>query len=408
MNILHTADWHLGQRFLFNDREEEHQLALDWLLQTILDRQIEVLIVAGDIFDISNPPNYARTQYYGFLTQLLTTACRHIVIIGGNHDSPSMLHAPKALLRALNIYVVGAKAEHLEDDLLLLKDEKGDLELLIAAVPFLRYRDLEVSIAGEGGLERIARIQTGLVRHYQAMAELAKPYEASNVPIIATGHLYATGAKAADKQDNIYIGNIENINADDFPALFDYIALGHIHRAQIVGAHPHIRYAGSLIPLSFSETQDTKSVYLLQTEKKTIKTIEQLEVPVFRRLKTIAGPLSKVKEDLRRFAEKEREGLTPWVEVIVETDQVIPQLDQELKAFTAEMDLEVLKIKLNRTYQPIDRQYEDTPDLSELDALDVFKKKCESFGSPPEDMEELIRTFLELQDWMKEKEEDRR
>ncbi len=407
MKILHTADWHLGQRFLFNDREEEHQLALDWLLDTINREAVEVLIVAGDIFDINNPPNYARAQYYTFLTRLLHTNCRHIVIIGGNHDSPSMLNAPKALLSALNIHVIGAVAADLTEDLLCLKNQEDELELVVAAVPFLRYRDMEVSVAGEGGHERIARIQAGLIKHYQHMAEVATPYRAKNVPIIATGHLYATGATAAEKQDNIYIGNIENISAEDFPSLFDYIALGHIHRPQIVGGLNHIRYSGSILPLSFSETQDTKSVYLLETDGADIKKISTKELPVFRRLKTIAGSLQKVKEDLRRFAGKERDGLRPWVEVIVETDQVIPQLDQELKAFTADMGLDILKVKLKRNYQPIAVQYEDSPDLSDLDALEVFTKKCESFGSPPDELEELLNTFKELQNWMKEKEEER-
>lgn len=406
MKILHTADWHLGQRFLFQERAEEHQLALDWLLDTIQREEIEVLLVAGDVFDINNPPNYARSQYYTFLTQLMNTSCRHVIITGGNHDSPSMLHAPRPLLKALNIQVIGAVSENRQDDLLLLEDKEGKLELVVAAVPFLRYRDLDVSVAGEGGHERVARIQAGLVRHYQQMGEWAAEYQDAAVPIIATGHLYATGALASDKQDNIYIGNIENIRAEHFPTNFHYIALGHIHRPQIVGGINHIRYSGSLIPLSFSETQDTKSVYILETDGANIKAIESIELPVFRRLKTIAGSLQKVKEDLRRFASKEREGLRPWVEVVVETEQVIPQLDQELKQFAADMDLEILKVKLKRNYQPLDLQYLDAPDLSELDTMEVFKRKCESYGSAPEEMDDLMQSFRELQDWMKEKAEE--
>ena len=164
-------------------------MALDWLLETIQRQHIEVLLVAGDIFDINNPPNYARSQYYTFLTRLMNTTCRHVVITGGNHDSPSMLHAPRPLLQALNIQVIGAVSEHRKDDLLLLKDANGQLELVVAAVPFLRYRDLDVSVAGEGGHERVARIQAGLIRHYQQMGEWAADYEKSGVPIIATGHL---------------------------------------------------------------------------------------------------------------------------------------------------------------------------------------------------------------------------
>jgi len=93
MKILHTSDWHLGQKFLSKDRIDEHQSALDWLRQTIIEQEIDVLLVSGDIFDIGNPPSYARHLYYRFLTSLQGTYCRHVVITGGNHDSPSMLNA---------------------------------------------------------------------------------------------------------------------------------------------------------------------------------------------------------------------------------------------------------------------------------------------------------------------------
>jgi len=106
MKILHTSDWHLGQKFLSKDRIDEHQSALDWLRQTIIEQEIDVLLVSGDIFDIGNPPSYARHLYYRFLTSLQGTYCRHVVITGGNHDSPSMLNAPKELLEILNVYVV--------------------------------------------------------------------------------------------------------------------------------------------------------------------------------------------------------------------------------------------------------------------------------------------------------------
>ena len=103
MKILHTADWHLGQRLLQMDRHEEFRLALDWLYAVIEKEEIEVLLVAGDIFDIGNPPNQARQLYYRFLRRLLGSSCRHIVITGGNHDSPAMLNAPRGEKAKLNI-----------------------------------------------------------------------------------------------------------------------------------------------------------------------------------------------------------------------------------------------------------------------------------------------------------------
>lgn len=406
MKILHTSDWHLGQKFLYNSREEEHQLALHWLKETIETEHIDCLIVAGDIFDIGNPPNYARRLYYQFLKNLLGTCCRHVVITGGNHDSPSMLDAPKELLEALNVYIVGAASDNLEDEILELKDAKGNLELVVAGVPFLRDRDVRTSVSGETGLERIEQIKQGIASHYEMIGAAVEHYKDWGVPIIATGHLYAQGAEASDKQDNIYIGDKENIKSDQFPAVFDYVALGHIHRAQMIGLDKRIYYSGSIIPLSFSETKDEKVVLIIEFENGQQKgDIQFLPLPIFRRLKTITGTLEYVQTRLEKLHATYQDNLTTWVEVMIDTDTVIPDVDNQLREFTKDMNLELLKIRMNRQRHALDEQVEQL-DLSILeDNLEIFKKKCESFGHPPEEMEELIRTYQELENWRLEREQ---
>ncbi len=399
MKILHTSDWHLGQKFLFNDREEEHRLALDWLLQIIYNHEVEGLIVAGDVFDIGNPPHTARRLYYSFLTRLIQTSCRHVVIIGGNHDSPAMLNAPKDLLATLNIHVVGAATENMEEEVIEWKDQQGNLKAVVAAVPFLRDGDLRFSMAGESAYERVERIRGAILKHYQTLATTVEQYKKQGVPVLATGHLYVKGAFASDKQNNIYIGDTENIEAAQFPEVFDYIALGHIHRAQPVAGKHHIRYSGSLIPLSFSETKDDKSVYLIDFENDTLKSVEALSLPTFRRLKTIEGTLPEVEASLQRFAAKGERGLRPWIEIIVHTDQLIPQLDLYLKDFTKNMQLDLLKIRVQYHYQALDTSSQEA-DLISFDVLEVFRKKCESYGNLPDNQEEIEATFLELKEWM--------
>jgi exonuclease SbcD len=403
MKILHTSDWHLGQKFLYNDRIEEHELALQWLLDTINEQEVEGLIIAGDIFDIGNPPNYARRMYYRFLTDVLKTSCRHVAIIGGNHDSPSMLHAPKEILEALSITVVGATTEDLQDEIIEWKSADGQLEAVIAAVPFLRDRDVKYSTAGESGLSRVEHVREGIKKHYKDIGQLVEDkYGDQNIPKIVTGHLYATGAAASAKQDNIYIGDIENISASQFPAIFDYVALGHIHRPQIVGGLDKVRYSGSIIPLSFSETKDEKSVSLLSFVDGVLTTT-QLPIPVFRRLKTIEGSLEEVEKRLLAFSSKEREGLSPWVEVMVETDKMIPQLDRHLRKLVEDREVEILKIKVRNQYLSLSAQ-ELSPELDDLEVIDVFKMKCKSYGADPEEMDTLVATFIELQDWYQQKE----
>ena len=407
MKILHTSDWHLGQKFLHQDRQQEHQQALDWLGQTIVDENIDLLVVAGDIFDIGNPPNYARRMYYQFLTSLLGTCCRHIVITGGNHDSPSMLDAPKELLQSLNVHIVGAATDQIADEVIELKNEAGLIECVVAAVPFLRDRDLRTSVSGESSKERIDRIKEGIYKHYQEVARVVQKHADANIPIIATGHLFAKGATASDKQDNIYIGNMDNIEAEQFPNEFHYIALGHIHKAQVVGRLNHVRYCGSIIPLSFSEVEDKKVVKIIQFEGTQMSEgVKKIPLPIFRILRTLKGSYEDIQKKLEQENKKiDPNGLKAWIEVIIDTDQMIPNLAQQLKAFVKDMHLDLLKIRTNRKHFALEAQTE-VINLDDLDPIDVFKKKCESYGSPPEEMEELVASFNELQNWMQAQEDE--
>lgn len=120
MKILHTSDWHIGSALYGRKRYDESEQFLHWLVETIKNHSIETLLVAGDIFDTSTPSNTAQELYYRFLNEVSRTTCRHVIVTGGNHDSPSFLDAPKALLKAFNIYVVGSVAEREEAEVLVL------------------------------------------------------------------------------------------------------------------------------------------------------------------------------------------------------------------------------------------------------------------------------------------------
>ncbi len=402
MKILHTSDWHLGQKFISWEREEEHALALDWLVQTIEQQEVELLVVAGDIFDIGNPPSSSRKLYYSFLRRLWKTNCRHIVVTGGNHDSPQMLDAPKDILQILNVHVVGRASEDPAEEIIVLKNEKGQAEAVVAAVPFLRDQDLKRAVSGESGSDRVEKIREGILAHYQVIGELVEEYEGLEIPLIVTGHLNVTGHEASHQQDNIYLGNVENIRADQFPPIFDYVALGHIHRPQAIGLEK-VRYSGSLIPLSFSETKDDKSVTIVSFNKGTLEHIEEIKLPVFRRLKTIEGTLKYVQERLEKLHHDYRDGLPSWVEVIIDSDKLIPNLSSELQEFSKDLHLEILKTRHKTPHFSLSEQTSHE-ELDDLAPIDVFRKKCETTGQPPEQVEDLISTFRELEEWIRERE----
>lgn len=402
MRLLHTSDWHLGQKFINQSRETEHEGALEWLLHTIREQSVDLLIVAGDVFDVSSPPVSAEEQYYRFLTRLRDTGCRHVVVIGGNHDSPSKLDAPRGLLRALDVHVVGSTTGELADELIELRGPDGELQALVAAVPFLRDKDFKFTISGETLDARHRRIQAGILQHYEELAGLVKKRLKGlkkKPPVIATGHLYAKGAQAAEEQANIYVGNLENIDAGQFPELFDYVALGHIHRPQALGKHKHIRYSGSPIPLSFSEVQERKIVVLADFEAgKGLTQLQELPIPVQRRLLSLRGAQAEVELKLQQAHDPEAP-LPAWVEVTVESDYAVPGLDQHLRALTADMRLSILKLRNERRFDPVDGE-ETAEQLENLSPEEVFEKRCAGAGA--EERDELLQTFRELRAWAAE------
>jgi exonuclease SbcD len=400
MRVLHTSDWHLGHRLHDHDRSQEHALFLEWLLNTIEKQRADALIVAGDIFDTANPTHQALQQYYSFLMNLKKTCCRHVIIIGGNHDSPGTLNAPREILKSLNIHVTGKAHESLNDEVLILKGKSGKPEGILCAVPFLRDRDIRQAIAGESYTEIEQRLKEGIIRRYQQVAAHALPLREGQVPVIATGHLFASGGELTDSLEGsekpIHIGTLGNICADDFPSTFDYIALGHLHRPQKVSGRDNIRYAGAPVPLSFSEFSDQKSVFMLQFEGSNLAGVESLHVPCWRRLVRFRGPLDRITNDILTF-EEQAGPMKVWAEIRAELDEYDPNFVQKMAELTKGRNLAVLKHQVLYPNRPQTLD-ELTPqrDLRDISAEEVFRRKCESEKFNLEGNPDILGAFREL------------
>ncbi|SIR12804.1 exonuclease SbcCD subunit D C-terminal domain-containing protein [Pontibacter lucknowensis] len=407
MRVLHTSDWHLGQRLVNLERTEEHQHFLDWLLQTIEAEKVEVLLMAGDVFDTGTPSNTALRQYYNFLTRVCATCCRHIIITGGNHDSVSTLNAPKELLDCFNIKVIGGATADLLDELIELRDENGQLELAVCAVPFLRDRDVRLSVPGESYEEREQRIKQGIAAHYAAFVPHVQPYKAQGIPVVAMGHLFAAGGSASDSEKEIHVGNLGQIGADQFPKEFDYVALGHLHRPQQVNKAHHIRYSGSPIQLSFSEVTDKKVVYVLDFEGGKLTDLKEIAIPVCRKLVRFKGELEEVKQKIAVY-DNSGYNLPAWAELQVELDAPIPDLNQQLEEVlqlkSAELHLLIHRPPIIKTARKtLEQEVREEVDLHTLSEKDVFLKRCES-AFPESDHTELRNTFAELLELMRQEE----
>ena len=406
MRILHTADWHLGKKLDQHDRSEEHQRFLQWLLQTIQLQKVDTLIIAGDIFDTGSPANETLRMYYNFLKQLMQTNCRQTIIIGGNHDSISTLNAPRELLKALEIHVVGGVPDKAEEQIIPLSDENGDIQVVIAAIPFLRDRDVRLSVAGESAVEREQRIKEGIANYYQNLLPLLEEYKKNNIPLIATGHLFAQGATASESEKEIHVGSLGQIPASSFPAAFSYVALGHLHRPQTVGGLSHLRYSGSPIPLSFSESSDEKQVVMLDTHLDKEITITTLPIPLYRPLIRVSGEPDKVKLKLQQLTIALTENQLPaWVEVQVHTNSLLTQLQDELlemlqkKPGFGQLFLRQLRQREASGIQENVNHYHQLVDMS---PHHVFDLKLESMGEE-QDRETLRNSFAEALQLMDER-----
>lgn len=398
MRILHTSDWHLGHSLYGRRRHEEFRSFLDWLLALIRGEGVEALIVAGDVFDSALPGTQAQALYYNFLREVTgaESPCRHVVIVAGNHDSPSFLDAPSGLLSAMHIHVTG-RARTQEEETLLLRGPDGEPELVVCAVPFLRDRDLYRACDGDDMDDRDRLLAEGMKEHYRLAAlEAEKLRGGREIPVIATGHLFAAGGKAFgdDGVRDLRVGSLGQVNADVFPALFDYVALGHLHAAQKVHGEERLRYTGSPLPMGFDEALRGHEVRLLETEGAHVAS-RGIPVPVFQRLVRVEGDLDAV---VRQLDALSAAGESIWAEVLHTGADTVADLRRRVEEHVSG-GLEVLRI---RNARQLPEGMDADPDrdvLEELGVEAVFERRLrEAFpDADPDDkfLEELRVLFRE-------------
>lgn len=404
LRLLHTSDWHLGRALCGRRRLAEFAAFLDWLVETIDREKVDVLAVAGDIFDSSAPSAQVQSLYYRFLGRVaLETGCGQAVIIAGNHDSPALLAAPGAILRALDIHVVGWAEPDPRNEVFLLKDPSGGPRLIVAAVPYPRDRDLRESEAGESAGDKERKLIEAIERHYREAGRLAGELRDSlpvGVPLLAMGHLFAAGGLTVDGDGvrSLYVGALGQVPASVFPDCFDYVALGHLHQPQVVGGNPGRRYSGAPLTLSFSEAGRPKSVTLVDFLPGG-PSISQAPVPVFQRLESLKGDWGPLSAALDRLRE---EGARAWLEVEYDGLEVIGDLRERVREKISGTDLEVLRVRDARL---VDRTLAENlagENLEELDEMEVFRRCLRAHQVPEEQQPELEAAYGEILNTLRE------
>jgi exonuclease SbcD len=321
MRLVHTSDWHLGQTLRGQERSFEHQCFLDWLLDQLVERKADVLLIAGDVYDTVNPSAQSQRQLYRFLAEAhRRLPALQTVLIAGNHDSAGRLEAPQPLLESLAVRVVGQVRRGPDDGhidlarmLLPLGPDPTRPAAWCLAVPYLRPAD--VPLLADVPDPYLA----GVAALYHQLYEYALSRRQDDAPIIAMGHCHARGGTTSeDSERRLVIGGSEAIAIDSFPEGLAYVALGHLHLAQKVGGLDHIRYCGAPLPFSFSEARYPHQILQVDLAAGTGAVVETLRVPRFVELWRLPAEPAPLADVLTMLAELDPPDLPPEQQALLE------------------------------------------------------------------------------------------
>jgi len=340
MKLLHTSDLHLGNSLGGVDRDDEFLEFFEYLKDVIEKEKIDILLVSGDIFDYYYPSSSAVKLYYDFLMNIKRLV-KKVIIIGGNHDSPKHLIAPKEILKFLDIIVVSGADNDFKEII-----EFDDF--VIVAIPFLRESILK-------------KFSDNFVDAFRKIYQISTHKRA-----IAMGHFNVLNAKRSSERD-IYIGKIEGVPVDVFEG-YDYVALGHIHKHQEL--KKGVVYSGS--PLKFSFSEGKKKLVIVDTNNFGYKVID---VPVFREFYSLKGSFEEIRDKIKTLKSHS------FVEI--ELNEIVNSLYlDELKRD----DLNLVKIKM--PYKRVSRNL----DIKKFDVMEFI----DEIFKDDKDLDEIKKVIKEL------------
>ncbi|NOU68082.1 exonuclease subunit SbcD [Paenibacillus sp. LMG 31461] len=325
MRILHTADWHFGRALEGRSRMEEQIAFMDELVRIVEDQAIDLVLIAGDIYDSVNPPAAAEQLFYEGIARLADGGKRHVAIISGNHDHPDRLAASGPLAATQGITLIGLPIPEIQS---IGIARTGELARLIA-LPYpseSRLKELLSEVAEEEVLRSKYSERVGTLIRKQAAS-----FEASTVNLIMS-HLYVLGGHETDSERPIQVGGAYTVDTTALTAGAQYVALGHLHRPQNVKAASPIRYSGSPLAYSFSEAGQAKSVTILDLAPGQVAEPEEIFL-------TSGRPLVswKAKEGIgqvHQWLEEQRDS-TAWIdlEITMTSAMSIEQIQSLRKAY---------------------------------------------------------------------------
>lgn len=402
LKVLHTADWHLGKRLDFYSRLPEQALVLDEICQIADEKKVDLVLIAGDLFDTVNPPIEAIELFYKTLKRLSNNGKRPVIAIAGNHDNPDRIDAPNPLAAECGIILIGNTTTtpncfETENGFKVLQSDEGFVELSLAAFdfpirivasPYMSESRLQIYLGEE---EREKKLNQVIAEKWSVLAE--KYCDTKGVNLLMS-HLYMSehGSELEPEPEGekpIKIGNADIIYTDAIPAQIQYTALGHLHRNHWVDkTKQRAAYSGSPIAYSFSEDEQTKFVNLLQLEPNSKVEVEK--VPLTKG-KTLYRKRFDAISDAIQWLETNPEAL---VELTIESDTFLSV--EERKSLYAAHSGIIFLVPVVKNTSPEGQESARMKVNLEQDIHGLFQDffKAKQKGQAPS--EEIMQLFNEI------------
>ena len=399
MRILHTADWHLGKRLDSINRHDEQVAVLDEICQ-IADREaVDVVLIAGDLFDVFSPPNESSELFFRTCKRLTNNGLRAVVAIAGNHDSPERIEAPETLARECGIVFSGfpntiVTPFSLPSNIHLTKSDRGFIELKLPNFDY-PLRLFLTPYANEFRLKQQLNIEKTDDNIRQILTEqwyyLAEKYANTEGVNIGVAHLFVMqrdGEMPTEPDDEkpINVGGAGVIYTDCFPKQFQYVALGHLHRQQEISRKPcPIIYSGS--PLAYSFNEDNQDKYVMLLEAEPFQPVHFQRIKLEKTKKLLRGRFYDLDEALQWLSENQDDLIQL---TMVSNTYLNPLVLQQLRA--AHKGIVEIRPEINdpnaRSMNP---QIDLNKSMEEL-FFDYFKR--EKNQEPNEDLKALFKEIL--------------
>ena len=395
MKMIHTSDWHLGNRMLDHARTDEFRCFLDWLLTLLEQEHPDVLLVSGDIFDTTTPGEGTREMYCDFLSRADAMGCGQVIITAGNHDGVAQLEVSRPLLRRHHCTVVThLKPDEAANCLVPVCGEDGRELGLVCALPFLRPGEVSLPQTEE---ERELSYVRGEAALYQKVASLAEAWKAEHpgLPVVAMGHLPVQGTEVTASTRSL-LGTLDVVTEDIFADVFDYVALGHIHKPS-ENLNARVLYCGSPLAMGMDEAAYTHHVLVVELG---VGKREVRAVPVPPPVHYVNAECHS-REELETLVARLRasEAACTWLSLAYHAgDLSTPQLNDLLRAELSQERVPIIRAAHIRPLSTL-RKSGDAPveRLTDYTPERVFRRRLEEFleKSPEtvERREELFQLF---------------